>query len=78
MVVVSSIATTLFLGGWFAPFAGTPFFTFSISFSADDVGNCRNCFYRAPKQPSGRAEMFMVCRRAAVRVVALIVGCCRW
>jgi NADH-quinone oxidoreductase subunit H len=52
MVVVASIATTLFLGGWLRPFAGTPAFNFLdylptvLMFV---VGGY--CFYRVPKQP---------------------------
>ena len=34
MVVVASIATTLFLGGWLRPFAGTPAFNFLDYLSA--------------------------------------------
>src|SRR5580692_5647572 len=52
MVVVASVATTLFLGGWLRPFAGTPAFNF-----LDGVPTLlmivvgAYCFYRAPKQP---------------------------
>ena len=52
MVVVASIATTLFLGGWLRPFAGTPAFNFLDylpSLLLIVVG--AYCFYRVPKQP---------------------------
>ena len=42
MVVVASIATTLFLGGWLRPFAGTPLLQFPGLFSAAaDAGGGR-------------------------------------
>ncbi len=52
MVVVASIATTLFLGGWLRPFAGTrafDFLDFLPSFLMLVVAGY--CFYRVPKQP---------------------------
>ena len=61
MVVVASIATTLFLGGWLRPFAGTPAFNF-LDFVPTVlmlfVG--AYCLYRAPKQPVKVQKMFMV------------------
>src|ERR1700684_536485 len=60
MVVVASIATTLFLGGWLRPFAGTPafnFLDFVPSLLMLVVGGY--CFYRAPKQPVQVQKMFM-------------------
>src|ERR1700682_1791564 len=61
MVVVASIATTLFLGGWLRPFAGTPAFHF-LDFlpSVLMLGVGGYCFYRAPKQPVQVQKMFMV------------------
>jgi NADH-quinone oxidoreductase subunit H len=61
MVVVASIATTLFLGGWLRPFAGTPAFNFLDYFPTVlmlVVG--AYCFYRAPKQPVKVQKMFMM------------------
>src|ERR1700730_17826834 len=61
MVVVASIATTLFLGGWLRPFAGTPAFNFLDyvpSLLMLVVG--AYCFYRAPKQPVQVQKIFMV------------------
>ena len=51
MVVVASIATTLFLGGWLRPFAGTPAFNFLDYLPLLMFGVGGYCFYRAPKQP---------------------------
>src|ERR1700676_5070434 len=61
MVVVASIATTLFLGGWLRPFAGTPAFRF-LDFlpSVLMMGVGGYCFYRAPKQPVKVQKLFMV------------------
>jgi NADH-quinone oxidoreductase subunit H len=52
MVVVASIATSLFLGGWLRPFAGTPAFNF-LDFLPPllMLGVAGYCFYRVPKQP---------------------------
>ncbi len=61
MVVVASIATTLFLGGWLRPFAGTPAFHFLDFFpTVLMLGVGGYCFYRAPKQPVKVQSMFMV------------------
>src|ERR1019366_3025423 len=61
MVVVASIATTLFLGGWLRPFAGTPAFNFLDYLpSVLMLGVGGYCFYRAPKQPVKVQKMFMV------------------
>jgi hypothetical protein len=61
MVVVASIATTLFLGGWLRPFAGTPAFNFLDFSRRADAGFVGGyCFYRAPKQPVKVQKMFMV------------------
>src|SRR5271168_3972860 len=61
MVVVSSIATTLFLGGWLRPFAGTPFFNFLDFFPPlMMLGIAGYSLYRAPKQPVPIQKMVMV------------------
>ena len=61
MVVVASIATTLFLGGWLRPFAATPAFNFLDYFpSALMIFVGAYCFYRAPKQPVKVQQMFMM------------------
>src|SRR3984957_11042940 len=74
MVVVSSIATTLFLGGWLRPFSGTPFFNFLDFFPPlMMLGIAGYCFYRAPKQPVPVQKMFMVGVGLLCGLVALIL-----
>jgi NADH-quinone oxidoreductase subunit H len=61
MVVVASIATTLFLGGWLRPFAGTPAFNFLDGLpTALMIVVGGYCFYRAPRQPVKVQRMFMI------------------
>src|ERR1700728_2586902 len=61
MVVVSSGATTLFLGGWLRPLSGTPFFNFLDFFPPlMMLGIAGYCFYRSPKQPVPVQKLFMV------------------
>ncbi len=75
MVVVASIATTLFLGGWLRPFAGTPAFNFLDYFpSALMIFVGAYCFYRAPKQPVKVQQLFMMVLGLAFFGVALILG----
>jgi NADH-quinone oxidoreductase subunit H len=75
MVVVASIATTLFLGGWLRPFAGTPAFNF-LDFvpSALMLGVGGYCFYRAPKQPVKVQSLFMMAVGLLFIVAALVLG----
>src|ERR1700691_969389 len=71
MVVVSSIATTLFLGGWLRPFSGTPFFNFLDFFPPlMMLGIAGYCFYRAPIQPVQVQKLFM----AAVGLLCVVLG----
>jgi NADH-quinone oxidoreductase subunit H len=75
MVVVASVATTLFLGGWLRPFAGTPVFNFLDYFPTLlmlVVG--AYCFYRAPKQPVSVQKMFMVVLGFVFFLVAAILA----
>jgi NADH-quinone oxidoreductase subunit H len=74
MIVVSSIATTLFLGGWLRPFAGTPFFNF-LDFLPPllMLFIAAYCFYRAPKQPVQVQKMFMVAVGLLCGLLALIL-----
>jgi NADH-quinone oxidoreductase subunit H len=52
MIVVGSIATTLFLGGWLRPFSGTHALDFLDWFPALlMLVTAAYCFYRTPKQP---------------------------
>src|ERR1700687_1374846 len=74
MVVVASIATTLFLGGWLRPFAGTrafDFLDFVPSLLLLGVGGY--CFYRAPKQPVKVQSLFMVAVGLLMILVAIIL-----
>jgi NADH-quinone oxidoreductase subunit H len=75
MVVVASIATTLFLGGWLRPFASTPAFNFLDYFPTllmFFVG--AYCLYRAPKQPVKVQQMFMVVLGLGMFLVGLILA----
>jgi len=75
MVVVASIATTLFLGGWLRPFAGMPIFNFLDFFPTLlmlFVG--AYCFYRAPKQPVKVQKMFMVAVGLGIFLVGAILA----
>jgi len=68
MIVVASIATTLFLGGYLRPFAGTPLFDFLDYLPALLLLLVAGyCFYRVPKQPVGVQKGFMA-------VVGLLCG----
>src|SRR5437588_6673268 len=61
MIVVASVATTLFLGGWLRPFPRTPLFNF-LDYLPPllMLGVAGYCFWRAPKQPVAVQKMFMV------------------
>jgi NADH-quinone oxidoreductase subunit H len=60
IIVVGGIATTLFLGGWKRPFAGTSRMDFLDYFPAlFFVALAGYCFYRAPKQPVAVQKMVM-------------------
>ena len=74
MVVVASIATTLFLGGWLRPFASTPYLNFLDYFPPllmVLVGGY--CFWRAPRQPVAVQKMFMGAVGALCVVLALVL-----
>ncbi len=74
MVVVASIATTLFLGGWMRPFANTSAFNFLdylpplLMFLVAGY-----CFRRTPKQPVQVQKMFMAAVGLLCIVVALVL-----
>jgi len=74
MVVVASIATTLFLGGWMRPFANTRAFNFLdylpplLMFLVAGY-----CFWRTPKQPVQVQKMFMAAVGLLCIVVALVL-----
>ena len=71
MVVVASIATTLFLGGWLRPFAGTQAFDF-LDYLPPllMLVVAGYCFYRVPKQPVKIQQAVL----AAVGLLLVLVG----
>jgi NADH-quinone oxidoreductase subunit H len=74
MVVVASIAATLFLGGWMRPFANTRAFNFLDYFPPLlMLGVAGYCFRRAPKQPVAVQKMFMAAVGLLCIVLALIL-----
>jgi len=74
MIVVASIATTLFLGGWLRPFAGTALFNFLDFFPMVlMLGIAVYCLYRAPKQPVAVQKVFMVAVAGICALLALIL-----
>ena len=74
MVVVASIATTLFLGGWMRPFANTPAFNF-LDYLPPllMLWVAGYCFRRTPKQPVQVQKMFMAAVGLLCIVVALVL-----
>jgi NADH-quinone oxidoreductase subunit H len=75
MVVVASIATTLFLGGWLRPFAGTPAFNFlDYAPTALMLVVGAYCFYRAPKQPVKVQQLFMMVVGLGMLLVAVVLA----
>jgi NADH-quinone oxidoreductase subunit H len=74
MVVVASIAATLFLGGWMRPFANTRAFNF-LDYLPPllMLGVAGYCFRRAPKQPVAVQKMFMAAVGLLCIVLALIL-----
>ena len=55
MVVVASIATTLFLGGWLRPFAGTPAFNFLDYFPSVADAGCRRVLLLSRAEAAGES-----------------------
>src|SRR5579863_7193773 len=71
MIVVASLATTLFLGGWLRPFANTPAFNFFDYLPPLlMLWVAGYCFRRTPKQPVAVQKMFI----AAVGVLCIVVA----
>jgi len=74
MIVVASVATTLFLGGWLRPFASThslDFLDYLPALFMVVVGVY--CLIRVPKQPSRVHQLFMVAVAGLCFVVALVL-----
>jgi NADH-quinone oxidoreductase subunit H len=75
MIVVASVATTLFLGGWLRPFAGIPwlnFLDFVPPLLLIAVG--AYCVVRVAKQPTRVQQLFMLAVAGLCFVVALVLA----
>jgi NADH-quinone oxidoreductase subunit H len=74
MVVVASIATTLFLGGWMRPFANTRAFNF-LDYLPPllMLWVAGYCFRRTPKQPVQVQKLFMAAVGLLCIVLALVL-----
>ncbi len=75
MIVVASVATTLFLGGWLRPFAGVRWMNF-LDFVPPllMVAIGAYCTVRVPKQPSRVQQVFMLAVAGLCFVVALVLA----
>jgi NADH-quinone oxidoreductase subunit H len=75
MIVVASVATTLFLGGWLRPFPRTTWLNF-LDFLAPllMVAIGAYCLMRAPKQPVRVQQWFMLAVAALCFVLALVLA----
>ena len=74
MIVVASVATTLFLGGWLRPFPRTHWLNFLDFFPAllmIVIG--AYCVMRAPKQPAKVQMLFMLAVAGLCFVMALVL-----
>ncbi len=74
MIVVSSVATTLFLGGWLRPFARVHFFNF-LDYVPPllMIGVAGYCLLRTPKQPSRVQQLFMLAVAGLCLALALVL-----
>jgi NADH-quinone oxidoreductase subunit H len=82
MIVVASVATTLFLGGWLRPFAGTHWFTLKGLNGLDlldllppllILAVAAYCILRVPRQPTRVQQVFMLVVAGLCFVVALVL-----
>jgi NADH-quinone oxidoreductase subunit H len=75
MIVVASVATTLFLGGWLRPFAGIRWLNF-LDFVPPllMIGIGAYCVLRMPKQPSKVQQIFMLAVAGLCFVAALVLA----
>jgi len=75
MIVVASVATTLFLGGWLRPFPRTHWLNF-IDFLPPllMVGVGAYCVMRTPKQPARVQQMFMLAVAGMCFAVAVVLA----
>src|SRR2546427_3120426 len=74
MIVVASVATTLFLGGWLRPFSHVHWLNF-LDFIPLllMVGIGAYCVVRAPKQPTRVQQLFMLAVAGLCFVVGLVL-----
>jgi NADH-quinone oxidoreductase subunit H len=75
MIVVASVATTLFLGGWLRPFSQThwlDFIDFLPPLSMVAIGVY--CLMRTPKQPARVQQLFMLAVAGLCFAVALVLA----
>jgi NADH-quinone oxidoreductase subunit H len=75
MIVVASVATTLFLGGWLRPFAGIRWLNF-LDFVPPllMIGIGCYCVLRMPRQPSRVQQIFMLAVAGLCFVAALVLA----
>jgi NADH-quinone oxidoreductase subunit H len=85
MIVVASVATTLFLGGWLRPFPNVGWLRgLDYAPAALMVAVAAYCVYRAPKQPVRVQKLFMLAVAGLCAVVGLalaaplLVGALTW
>jgi len=75
MIVVASVATTLFLGGWLRPFPRTHWLNFLDFFPAlSMIAVGAYCVMRAPKQPVRVQQLFMLAVAGLCFVLALVLA----
>jgi NADH-quinone oxidoreductase subunit H len=75
MIVVASVATTLFLGGWLRPFPNVRWLAPLDYFPPVLIlAVAAYCVYRAPKQPVGIQKLFMLAVAGFCAVVALTLA----
>src|SRR6266576_2075228 len=75
MIVVASVATTLFLGGWLRPFSGVSwlnFLDFAPPLLLIAIG--AYCVLRVTKQPTRVQQLFMLAVAGLCFVVALVLA----
>jgi NADH-quinone oxidoreductase subunit H len=74
MIVVASVATTLFLGGWLRPFASVRWLNF-LDFAPPllMIAVAAYCVFRTPKQPSRVQQLFMLAVAGLCVVVGLVL-----
>jgi NADH-quinone oxidoreductase subunit H len=75
MIVVASVATTLFLGGWLRPFSEVHWMNF-LDFGPPllMIAIAVYCVMRAPKQPVRVQQLFMLAVAGFCFVVALVLA----